>query len=115
MNKDDFAKYLRKLRKLNKDIPLAIFIDQLSVNKCREIKTLYQDLDIEQILNVGYSPDFNPIEAVFSKVKDVYNRNRVNYLVNKTPYSAENIIRDAFKSISKEHCINCVYRSLKIL
>ena len=52
MNKDDFAKYLRKLRKLNKDIPLAIFMDQLSVHKCREIKVLYRDLDIEPILNV---------------------------------------------------------------
>ena len=115
MTKDDFAKYLRKLRKLNKDIPLAIFMDQLSVHKCREIKALYRDLDIEQIFNVGYCPDFNPIETVFSKVKDVHNRNRLNYLVNKTPYSADKIIRDAFRSINKEHCVNCVNRSLKIL
>ena len=56
MTKDDFAKYLRKLRKLNKDIPLVIFMDQLSVHKCRKIKTLYRDLDIEPILNVGYYP-----------------------------------------------------------
>ena len=76
-------------------------MDQLSVHKCREIKPLYRELDIEPILNVGYCPDFNPIEAVFSKVKAVHNRNRLNYLVNKTIYSADKIIRDAFHSISK--------------
>ena len=90
-------------------------MDQLSVHKCTEIKPLYRELDIEPILNVGYCPDFNPIEAVFSKVKAVHNRTRLNYLVNKTIYSADKIIRDAFHSISKEHCANCVKRSLKIL
>ena len=36
------------------------------------------------ICNVGYSPEFNAIEAVFSKVKALYNRQRLNCLINKT-------------------------------
>ena len=64
-------------------------MDQLSVHKCKEIKPLYRELDIEPILNVGYCPDFNPIEAVFSKLNAVHNRTRLNYLVNKTIYNAD--------------------------
>jgi hypothetical protein len=35
INQDSFVKFLRKLRKVNKDKPLAIFMDNLVVHKTR--------------------------------------------------------------------------------
>ena len=40
--------------------------------------------DIVPVYNVGYSPEFNAIKTVFSKVKAHYNRQRLNCLINKT-------------------------------
>jgi transposase len=61
----DFINYLKKLTKRNK-VPIALFMDKLAVHRHKEVKLMYEALDIKQILNVGYSPEFNPIESVFS-------------------------------------------------
>ena len=61
-----------------------MFCDQLAVHKSRVVKPYYDSLDIVSVYNVGYSPEFNGIEAVFSKVKALYNRQRLNRLINKT-------------------------------
>ena len=62
-----FAKHLRKVRTKNGDRPLAILMDQLNVHSDKvAVRHLYDELNIEQILNIGYSPEFNCIEACFS-------------------------------------------------
>ena len=53
--------------------PIALFCDQLVVHRSKEVKPWYDQLNIKLVLNVGYSPEFNPIEAVFSKIKRVFN------------------------------------------
>ena len=62
----EFIKHLEKLRKINGDTRLAIFMDQLGVHKTKEVVERYKELDILKIENVSYSPEFNPIEACFS-------------------------------------------------
>ena len=61
----DFINYLKKLTKQNK-VPIALFMDKLAVHRHKEVKLEYEALDIKPIFNVGYSPEFNPIESVFS-------------------------------------------------
>ena len=82
----DFIDYLQQLRKRHGEVPLALFCDQLAVHKSQAVKPYYASLDIVPVYNVGYSPEFNPIEAVFSKVKALYNRRRLNCLINKTDF-----------------------------
>ena len=67
------------------------------------------------IFNVAYSPEFNPIEAVFSKVKAIFNRRRLNCLVRKIGFNFDDTIRIAFKAISKDHCTACVRKSKYLL
>ena len=50
---------------------------------------------MEYIFNVSYSPEFNPIEAVFSKVKAHFSLNRLNCLVNKIGFNTDNAIKAA--------------------
>ena len=80
---DIFIKYLKDLSEKNKKYPLAIFQDQLQVHKSNKVKPFYHTLNIVPIYNVGYSPEFNPIESVFSQVKRTFCRDRLNKLVNK--------------------------------
>ena len=67
------------------------------------------------IYNLGYSPELNSIEAVFSKVKAIFNRQRLNGLVNKIDFDADKAIKKAFREITKEHCTACVRKSRELL
>ena len=69
---EDFVAFLKKLRNKLGRRPIALFMDQLRVHKSRDVQPEYNRLDITPIFNVGYSPELNPIEAVFSKVKAVF-------------------------------------------
>ena len=86
-------------------------MDQLSVHKAVDAKPYFPKLNIVPIWNVSYSPEFNPIEAVFSKVKAIFNRRRLNYLVRKLPFNTEETIKVAFSAVSKDHCAACVRKS----
>jgi transposase len=90
-------------------------MDQLAVHKSKSIKPLYEKLNITPIFNVAYSPEFNPIEAVFSRVKAIFNQRRLNCLVNKIGFNADETIRIAFREISKDHCAACVRKSRHLL
>ena len=57
---------------------------------------------MEPIWNIGYSPEFQPIEALFSQVERLFNSKRLNNLMNKTGFNADREIEAAFKSITAE-------------
>ena len=80
---EDFIRFLRALRRKWGQTPLALMMDNASIHK-GDVRPFYDKFNIKPIWNVGYSPEFNAIEAVFSKVKALYNRQRLNCLVNKT-------------------------------
>ena len=72
-------------------------------------------LDIWPIYNVGASPEFNPIEAVFSKVKRQFSYQRLHNLVTKIGFNMDTEIEVAFKAIKPAHCAACVRKSLHLL
>jgi len=59
-------------------MPLALFMDRLQVHKQKDVREWLAKLNITPLWNVSYSPEFNPIEAVFSKVKRLFNSGRLN-------------------------------------
>ena len=69
INNSDFCHYLKKLRVRFGKQPIALFMDRLPVHKSKDVKEWWEKLNIKPVFNVSYSPEFNPIEAVFSKVK----------------------------------------------
>ena len=90
-------------------------MDRLAVHKSNEVKDWWTKLNIKPVFNVSYSPEFNPIEAVFSKVKRQFNSQRLNNLVNKIGFNADKEIDAAFKLIKVDHCAACVRKSLFLL
>ena len=71
--------------------------------------------DIRPIYNVGYSPEFNPIEAVFSKVKRQFSCQRLHNLVTKIGFNMDKEVETAFGTIKPAHCAACVRKSLFLL
>ena len=113
---EDFAAFLLKLRARYRKRKLAVFMDQLSVHKELEhVQPIYVEHKITPIFNVAYSPEFNPIEAVFSKVKAIFNQRRLNCLVRKIGFNADETIRIAFNRISRDHCTACMRKSMHLL
>ena len=55
---------------------------------------------------------FNPIESVFSQVKRVFCRERLNKLVNNEKFDANKAIRAAFNKVSRETVAACVKKSM---
>ena len=92
-----------------------MFMDQLAVHKSKEVKPHYTDCDMKPVFNVSYSPEFNPIEAVFSKVKARFNSKRLHNLVNKKGFNSDREIKAAFRAITAEHCSACVRKSYHLL
>ena len=89
VNAETFNKFLESLSQRFRRRPLALFMDQLTVHKSKDVKPTYRQLDILPVYNVSYSPQFNPIEAVFSKLKYNFSRQRLNNLVNKLGFNAD--------------------------
>ena len=83
---EKFADYLERLRKKSGKLPLALYMDQLSVHKSKNVKPSYTRLELTPIYNVSYSPQFNAIESAFSKVKRIFNERRLHHLVNKKDF-----------------------------
>ena len=53
------------------------------------------------MLNASYSPDFNPIEGVFSVTKNFVKRERLKAIVQKKQIKLEELILRSFKQVDK--------------
>ena len=112
---EDFRDYLIQLRGKVGKRPVSLFMDNATIHKKPCVKEWWSKLNMEPIWNIGYSPEFQPIEAVFSKVKREFNSQRLNNLVNKIGFNADNAIEAAFRTITKDHCAACVRKSFFLL
>ena len=112
---EDFRDYLKQLRGKVGKKPVSLFMDNATIHKKPCVKEWWPKLNMEPIWNIGYSPEFNPIKAVFSKVKRLFNSQRLNNLVNKTGFNPDKEIESAFKQITAEHCRSCIKKSLFLI
>ncbi len=69
VNVQKFKQYLQELREKNGEEKIALFLDNLSAHRSEKSKVEASRLGFRFIFNVPYSPEYNPIEFVFSKVK----------------------------------------------
>ena len=69
INKEKFKIFLDELRSTYFYDDLCIYMDNLSVHTSKEIKARMDELGIAYIYSPIYSPEFNPIETIFSLAK----------------------------------------------
>ena len=61
-----FLLFIRQLRKRHGEGRFNLYMDNLRVHHAKKVLKEMEELDIEPIWAPIYSPDYNPIEFVFS-------------------------------------------------
>ena len=88
--------FVKELARKMRYRPFALYMDQLTVHKMNSVRAEYARYHITPIFNVSYSPELNPIETVFSFVKQTFKQIRLNKLANDEPFDMDMVIRHSF-------------------
>jgi transposase len=103
-----FKQYLAEMREKNGDDQICLFMDNLSTHTSEKSKAEMRRLGFRYIYNVPYTPDFNPIEFVFSKIKQKFKTLRAQKLTGVTQDDHEALIRKAVKAVRKKDIVNSI-------
>ena len=95
VNVDRFIEYLTKLREANPEDKIALFMDNLSAHTSDRSKEAMRERGFRWIYNIPYSPEYNPIEFVFSQVKHNFRALRAKKLIGMSSQSHEAIVKQA--------------------
>jgi len=98
-----------------KNQPFYLFMDKLSVHTSRKTKKECEKYNIIPIFNITASPDFNPIETVFSFVKADFRRTRLNALANKRDFDLDSEVEKSFNCVTPEMVDSCFRKSYFLL
>ena len=69
VNIPKFKDFLQNVRDKFFFDDICIYMDNLAVHRSKEVKDRMDELSIPYIFSPPYSPDYNPIESVFSIFK----------------------------------------------
>ena len=83
-------------------------MDNLAVHRSNEIKQRLDELSIPFIFGPPYSPDYNPIESVFSIFKREMKVKRLKAIVNGKHFKTKDNIRQIFENINVLKIVNCI-------
>lgn len=102
VNGKAFTTYLKDVLLPNLKPGKIIFMDNYTIHHVKEVRSLIEQHGSYLIYLPTYSPDFNPIEHVFSKIKAHLKKVRAQTIT---------ALRDAFAqaiaSITKDDVLNC--------
>ena len=71
-------------------------MDNLSVHRSRDVKERMDELSIPYIFSPPYSPDYNPIELVFSIFKSEMKKKRLTAILQGRPFNVEKNVLKVF-------------------
>jgi len=90
-------------------------MDNLSVHRSKQCLDEIERLGFVAIFNTAYSPEHNPIEMIFSKVKNHFKTIKTNAIVNKLKEDTQALIKKSFAFITKQDVSHCIEHSLSVL
>jgi hypothetical protein len=115
LNAFDFCQFLYWLPFTNLNEPLCIFMDNLSVHKTPGTYAAMRFLNIKPLYNLAYSPEYNPIELVFSMVKHNFKQARLRTLANGAAFDMVPAVEDAFYAVPPAKMEPCIRHSDALL
>jgi transposase len=103
---DSFGIYLREILAPSLKAGQIVVMDNLSVHKGKWVRELIEDKDCQLWFLPPYSPDFNPIEEAFSKVKTLLRRAQARVLERLFEATEEALLAISAKDARSyfEHC-----------
>jgi transposase len=109
---DSFGFYMRNVLAPALKAGQIVLMDNLSVHKSKWVRELIEERGCQLWLLPSYSPDFNPIEGAFSKVKNLLRKAKARTLQALFEATAE-----ALETISvgdaRGYFEHCGYRTPK--
>ncbi len=82
------------------------------MHKTKDAKLLFEELNITEIFNVPYCPQFNGIESYFSQIKAIYKKLLLKYVIKEAHYDTMGLIKQSIESVSNENASRCVRYAL---
>ena len=115
VNVAKFKEYLKGLADANPGKKLCIFLDNLSAHRSKKAQAKMRSLGMRWIYNLSYSPEYNPIELVFSKIKSKFKTLRAQKLTGVTQFGHTALIEKAIRNVRKQDVRNCIEHVSKLL
>ena len=112
INTEVFLAFAMQVTKKHDGGDFALFLDNLNVHKTKEAKLLFESLNITEVFNVPYCPQFNGIESYFSQVKATYKKKLLQLVIKGAPYDTVSLIKESIHSVSDENVTRCVRYAL---
>jgi transposase len=112
INTESFVAFVRQLAEKLGGGDFALFLDNLSVHKTRPAKLLFEELNITEIFNVPYCPQFNGIESYFAQVKATYKKLLLQHMIKDVHVDTKDLIRWSIERVSSETATRCVRYAL---
>jgi transposase len=107
---ESFGLYMRNILAPRLKAGQIVLMDNLSVHRSKWVRELIEEKGCQLWLLPSYSPDFNPIEEAFSKVKNLLRKMKA-----RTLEVLFEITGDALRAVSKEdargYFEHCGYRT----
>ena len=112
INTEVFVTFINQIAEKLGGGDFELFLDNLSVHKTKDAKHLLEKLNITEIFNVPYCPQFNGIESYFSQIKATYKKLLLKCVINDAPYDKIGLIKQSIQSVSNENATRCVRYAL---
>ena len=112
INTEVFLAFVKQVAQKLDGGDFALFLDNLNVHKTKEAKLLFESLNITEVFNVPYYPQFNGIESYFSQIKATYKEMLLQLMIKEAPYDTVSLIKESIKSVSDENVTRCVRYAL---
>jgi transposase len=105
---EQFVDFIKDLSMKQGGQPFSLFLDNLTVHKAKESKALFEQLNITEIYNVPYCPQFNGIESYFSLVKAQYKKLLLHAVIKGSDIDTVALIETAVKNVDETLTKRCV-------
>lgn len=103
----DFLKFLYKIRHKIKKKRLILIIDNASIHKTKKVREYCKNHNIKLVYLPPYSPEYNKIEFLWKRLKNMFRRVQRKYDdIKKAIKFASNNIKDEFKWVDIYKMIN---------
>ena len=113
INSQNFIQFLEQLMESTIGAKLALFADNCTVHHSKVVKKFTEDHDIKMIYNLPYSPQYNPIEIVWSLVKNKYKREKLDLLLQGRKIKHEILVRKCLLETHQDTVATICTKALK--
>ena len=116
INSKTFVTFLEQLRKITNQRRLLILLDNCSINKTRAAMMRAEQLGMELLFNVPYSPWFNGIELVWALAKQKFRKLLLKQITGQAPTESFSItIEKVMTNLDPDQIKRCCLSALRLI